>query len=110
MSHIHLTEKDLDVDQKRVLGRIIDRWSLGTARDPYEYSGEDVVVKYARHDGLSEDQILAVIKDLEERGLIHRETVDGKVIIKYRTEASQLVKELQKTTYVNSRDVFKPPH
>ena len=33
-----LTEKDLDVEEKKVFGRIIDMWSLGSEEDPYSES------------------------------------------------------------------------
>ncbi len=110
MAHKKLIESELDVDEKKVLGRIIDMWSLGDPGDPYAYSTEKRIIKYAEKDGLSEEKILKIIKDLESYGLIHRTEEDGEVKIKYKVEAAHLVKELQKTTYVNSRDKFKPPH
>jgi hypothetical protein len=105
-----LTEKDLDVDEKKVLGRIIDMWSLGEPEDPYAYSTESRVIKYSEKDGLSSEKVSSILKDLESYGLIHRSTEDGETRIKYRVEAAHLVKELQKTTYVNSREKFTPPH
>jgi predicted transcriptional regulator len=105
-----LTEKDLDVQEKKVLGRIIDMWSMGSEKDPYSQSTESEVIKYSRKDELSEEQILNVLKDLEEKRLIHRDEVDGKSYIKYNVEAVQIVKELQKTQYVHSRTEFIPPH
>ncbi len=110
MAYRELTEKDLDVDEKKVLGRIIDMWSLGDSDDPYKYSTEQRVMKYSEKDGLSAEKISKVLKDLESYGLIHRAEEKGETRIKYKVEAAQLVKELQKTTYVNSRDKFKPPH
>lgn len=108
--HKELIESEMDVDEKKVLGRIIDMWSLGEPEDPYAYSTEKRVIKYAEKDGLSEEKILKIINDLESYGLIYRTDEKGEVRIKYKVEAAHLVKELQKTTYVNSRDKFKPPH
>jgi hypothetical protein len=105
-----ITEQDLDPDEKRVFGRIIDMWSLGSPGNPYEHSTESKVVKYAKSDGLTEEKILKIINDFEAHGLIHREKEGKEIHIKYRVEASKLVKELQKTTYVNSREHFTPPH
>ena len=105
-----LTEKDLDVQEKKVFGRIIDMWSMGSEEDPYSQSSESEVIKYSKKDELSEEQILNVLKNLEEKKLIHRDEVDGKAYIKYNVEAVQIVKELQKTAYVHSRTEFVPPH
>lgn len=110
MAYRELTEKDLDVDEKKVLGRIIDMWSLGDAEDPYKYSTERRVMKYSEKDGLSAERISKILNDLESYGLIHRSEENGETRIKYKVEAAHLVKELQKTTYVNSRDKFTPPH
>lgn len=110
MSFADLTDKDLLADEKKVFGRIIDMWSLGTPEDPYSSSTESKVIKYAEKDGLSEEQVLRVLKSLEEKGLIHMEREGKKTIIKYRVEAHHIVKELQKTTYVDSRYKFTPPH
>jgi DNA-binding transcriptional ArsR family regulator len=110
MSFADLTEKDLLADEKKVFGRIIDMWSLGTPEDPYSSSTESKVLKYAEKDGLSEEKILGVLKSLEDKGLIHSEREGKKTIIKYRVEAHHIVKELQKTTYVDSRYKFTPPH
>lgn len=110
MSSADLTEKDLLVDEKKVFGRIIDMWSLGTPEDPYSSSTESKVIKYAEKDGLSEEEIQGVLKSLEDKGLIHRVREGKKTIIKYRVEAHHIVKELQKTTYVDSRYKFTPPH
>jgi predicted transcriptional regulator len=85
-------------------------WSLGRPEDPYEQSTESKIVKYAKSDGLTEEKILKILKDLEAHGLIHREEARGKVYIKYKVEAAKIVKELQKTTYVHSREHFTPPH
>lgn len=104
-----LTEKDLDVQEKKVFGRIIDMWSMGSEEDPYSQSAESEVIKYSKKDELSLEQILNVLKNLEERKLIHRDEVDGKAYIKYNVEAVQIVKELQKTQYVHSRKEFIPP-
>jgi hypothetical protein len=105
-----LIESELDSNEKKVLGRIIDMWSLGDPDDPYAYSTESRVIKYSEKDGLSAEEISKIIKDLESYGLIHRYEEKGEVHIKYKVEAAHLVKELQKTTYVNSRDKFTPPH
>jgi DNA-binding transcriptional ArsR family regulator len=110
MSFADLTEKDLLPEEKKVFGRIIDMWSLGTSEDPNSSSTESKVIKYAEKDGLSEEQILGVLKSLEDKGLIAREGEGKKTIIKYRVAAHHIVKELQKTTYVDSRYKFTPPH
>ena len=109
MSNNVLTEKDLDVQEKKVFGRIIDMWSLGSEEDPYAQSTESEVIKYSKTDGLSEEQILNVLKNLEEYKLIHMDDVDGKAYIKYNVDAVHIVKELQKTAYVHSRTKFIPP-
>jgi hypothetical protein len=105
LSNNVLTEKDLDVQEKKVFGRIIDMWSLGSEEDPYAQSTESQVMKYAKTDDLSEEQILKVLKNLEENKLFH---MDGEYI-KYNVEAVQIIKELQKTAYVHSRKKFIPP-
>jgi len=105
-----LTEKDLDVQEKKVFGRIIDMWSMGSEEDPYSQSAESEIIKYSKKDELSEEQILNVLNNLEEKKLIHRDEVDGKAYIKYNVDAVQIVKELQKTQYVHSRTEFIPPH
>ncbi len=109
MSDNVLTEKDLDVQEKKVFGRIIDMWSLGSEEDPYAQSTESEVIKYSKTDGLSEEQILKVLKNLEENKLFHMDDVNGKAYIKYNVDAIQIVKELQKTEYVHSRKKFIPP-
>ncbi len=95
-----LTEKDLDVQEKKVFGRIIDMWSMGSEEDPYSQSTESEVIKYSKTDELTEEQILNVLNNLEKKKLIRRDEVDGKAYIKYNVEAVQIVKELQKTAYV----------
>ena len=110
MPHGDLTEKDLDVEEKKVFGRIIYMWSFGDPSNPYSYSTQSAILEYAVKDGLTEERALKILKDLEERDLIQREESKGQVRIKYRVEAAHIVRELQKTTYVNSRDKFKPPH
>ncbi len=105
-----LTEKDLDVQEKKVFGRIIDMWSMGSEEDPYSQSAESEVIKYSKTDGLSEEQILNVLKNLVEYKLIHMDEVGGKAYIKYNAEAVHIVKELQKTAYVHSRTEFIPHH
>ena len=110
MSNNVLTEKDLDVQEKKVFGRIIDMWSLGNEEDPYSQSTESEVIKYSKTDDLSEEQILKVLKNLEEYKLIHMDEVNGEAYIKYNVDAVQIVKELQKTSYVHSRKKFIPPH
>ena len=109
MSDNVLTEKDLDVQEKKVFGRIIDMWSLGSEEDPYGQSTKSEVIKYSKTDGLSEEQILKVLKNLEENKLFHMDDVNGKAYIKYNVDAVQIVKELQKTAYVHSRNKFIPP-
>ena len=109
MSDNVLTEKDLDVPEKKVFGRIIDMWSLGSEEDPYAQSTESEVIKYSKTDELSEEQILEVLKNLEEKKLFHMDDVNGKAYIKYNVDAVQIVKELQKTAYVHSRKKFIPP-
>jgi hypothetical protein len=106
----HLIKKDLDIDEKKVMGRIIDMWSLGDQEHPYMFSTESEIIKYSKNDGLSEDKILNILKDLEDRKLIRRIEENGKIFVKYRAEASHIVKELQKTSYVHSRERFKPPN
>lgn len=105
-----LTEKDLDVEEKKVFGRIIDMWSLGSKADPYAQSTKSEVINYSMKDGFTEEQILRVLKKLEDYKLIHMDEVNGKTYIKYNVDAIQIVKELQKTAYVNSRTKFIPPH
>ena len=58
-----LTESDLDVQEKKVFGRIIDMWSLGNEEDPYSQSTESEVIKYSKTDGLSEERILKVLRN-----------------------------------------------
>jgi hypothetical protein len=110
MSHAHITKKDLDIDEKKVLGRIIDMWSLGDDDDPYAYSTESEVIKYSEKDGVSVEKTREVLKSLESLGFIRRQEEEGKTVIKYMAGASQIVKELQGTTFVQSRNKFKPPH
>ncbi|MCX6678090.1 MAG: hypothetical protein NTU95_09120 [Methanothrix sp.] len=110
MSNNILTEKDLDMDEKKVFGRIIDMWSLGSEEDPYAQSTESEVIKYSKTDGLSEEQILRVLKKLEENKLIHIDEANGEAHIKYNVDAVHIVKELQKTAHVHSRTKFIPPH
>jgi len=105
-----LTEKDLNVEEKKVFGRIIDMWSLGSEEDPYAQSTESEIIKYSKKDGLSEEHILEILKNLEDYKLIHVDEVNGKTYIKYNVDADHIVKELQKTTYVNSRIKFIPHH
>jgi radical SAM superfamily enzyme with C-terminal helix-hairpin-helix motif len=105
-----LTEKDLDVEEKKVFGRIIDMWSLGSEADPYVQSTKSEVIKYSMKDGFSREQILGVLKRLEAYKLIHMDEVNGETYIKYNVESAHIVKELQKTAYVNSRKKFIPPH
>ncbi len=110
MKHKEITEQDLDQDQKKVFGRLIDMWSLGNPENPYEYSTESRVIKYAESDGLRKEEILKILNDLEALGLIYIEKNEKEVCIKYKAEAIKIAKELQKTTYVHSRDHFTPPH
>jgi hypothetical protein len=105
-----ITEQDLSPDEKHVFGRIIDMWSLGSPDNPAEHSTESKVVKYAESDGLPEEKIIKILNDFEARGLIQRENKGTEVHIRYKVAAAKLVKELQKTTYVNSRQHFTPPH
>lgn len=85
-------------------------WSLGSGTDPYSQSTTSEIIKYSKKDGLSEEQILAILKRLEGYKLIRIDEADGKTYIKYRADALQVVKELQKTQYSNSRRKFIPPH
>jgi hypothetical protein len=105
-----LTEDNLDVEEKKVFGRIIDMWSMGSEEDPYSQSTESEVIAYSKTDGLSEEQIFNILKKLEDYKLIHMDEVNGKVYIKYNAEAVHIVKELQKTAYVHSRTKFVPHH
>ncbi|OPY51089.1 MAG: hypothetical protein A4E49_02373 [Methanosaeta sp. PtaU1.Bin112] len=105
-----LTEKDLDIEEKKVFGRIIDMWSLGSEEDPYSQSSQSEVIKYSMKDGLSPEQIMSILKRFEEDRLIRMDEVDGKTYIKYNADALSIVKELQKTQYCNSRRKFIPPH
>ena len=43
-----LTENDLDVEEKKVFGRIIDMWSMGSEEDPYSQSTESEVINYSK--------------------------------------------------------------
>jgi superfamily II DNA helicase RecQ len=105
-----LSEKDLDVEEKKVMGRVIDMWSLGSETEPYSQSTISEIIKYSKKDGFSEEQILAILKRLEDYKLIRVDEADGKTYIKYKADAAQVVKELQKTQYSNSRRKFIPPH
>ena len=105
-----LTEKDLDVDEKKVFGRIIDMWSLGSSENPYDQSTEDRILKYSEQDGLTNEQILRIINRFESKGLINKIEENGKIYIKYKVGAEHIVKELQKTQYVHSRAKFIPHH
>lgn len=105
-----LSEKDLDVEEKKVMGRVIDMWSLGSESDPYSQSTVSEIIKYSSKDGFSEEQIRTILKRLEEYKLIRIDESDGKTYIKYTVDALQVVKELQKTQYSNSRRKFIPPH
>jgi hypothetical protein len=69
-----------------------------------------IPIKYSKTDGLSEEHILKVLKNLEEYKLIHVDEVNGKAYIKYNADAVHIVKELQKTAYVHSRKKFIPHH
>jgi hypothetical protein len=110
LSNNVLTDKDLDVREKKVFGRIIDLWGLGSEEDPYAQCTESEVIKYSKTDELSEEQILNILKNLEDYKLIRRDEGDDKVYIKYNAEAVHIVKELQKTAYVHSRRKFIPHH
>jgi hypothetical protein len=92
-----LTEKDLDAEEKKVFGRIIDMWSLGSEEDPYAQSTESEVIKYSKTDGLSEEQILKVLKNLEDYKLIRIDELDGKAYIKYNADAVHMSKSFRKT-------------
>ena len=85
-------------------------WSLGSEEDPYSQSIKSEVIKYSKTDGLSEEQILKVLKNLEDYKLIRMDEFDGKAYIKYNADAVHIVKELQKTAYVHSRKKFIPHH
>ena len=85
-------------------------WSLGSEEDPYGQSTKSEVIKYSKTDGLSEEQILKALNNLEEYKLIRLDEVNGKAYIKYNADAIHIVKELQKTAYVHSREKFMPHH
>ncbi len=110
MGHRELTEKDLNVDEKKVFGKIIDMWAAGDPKDPFARSTEARLIKYASEVGMVQDKVLRILKDLETRGLIHRVEEKGETLIKYRVESEHIVKELQKTSYVFETRDFKPPH
>lgn len=110
MKYTEITEKDLEADEKKVFGKLIDMWSLGGPKDPYEYSTKSKILKLSESDGLSKETVLKILQSLQERELIQMAEVNGTVHVKYMANASHIVKELQKTTYVNSRIPFKPPH
>ena len=46
-----LSEKDLDVEEKKVMGRIIDMWSLGSETDPYSQSTISRLINTPRRTG-----------------------------------------------------------
>lgn len=105
-----VTEKDLELDEKKVFGAIINLWCIGNPKDPYQHSTESQVIKDAEKAGLSRDKAAEVLKGLEDKKLVRVEERNGKRYIEYRMEGEHIVKELQKTTYVDSRFEFKPPH
>jgi predicted transcriptional regulator len=105
-----LTEKDLELDEKKVFGAIITLWCLGDPQDPYAHSKESKVIKDAEKAGLSREKIQEILDALESKNLIRRTEEGGHKRIMYRAESEHIVKELQKTTYVDSRFEFKPPH
>ncbi len=104
-----LTEKDLSMDEKKILGKIIDLWGAGDAKDPYGKSTEANIIGRAEKDGISQELVLEILKSLEEKGLILRDEEKGENRIKYQVGAVQIVKELQKTAYVYGTTEFKPP-
>jgi hypothetical protein len=110
LGHRELTEKDLNVDEKKVFGRIIDMWAAEDPADPYANSTEAKLIKHSKKDGFPEDLIAKIVKDFAARGLINLVNERGETFIKYRVEASHIVKELQKTQYVYLARDFKPPH
>jgi hypothetical protein len=110
LTYRDLTEKDLDIDEKKVFGRIIDMWSLGSSENPYDQSTEDRILKYGEQDGLTKEQILRIINRFESKGLINKSEENGKIYVKYKVGAEHIVKELQKTQYVHSRAKFIPHH
>jgi hypothetical protein len=110
LGHRELTEKDLSVDEKKVFGRIIDMWAAGDPADPYASSTESKLIKHSKKDGFPDELIVKIVKDLAARGLINLVNERGETFIKFRVEASHIVKELQKTQYVYLARDFKPPH
>jgi hypothetical protein len=110
LGHRELTEKDLTVDEKKVFGRIIDLWATGDPADPYAGSTQAKLIKHSKKDDFPEELVVKTLKDLADRKLINLVNERGEVIIKFRVEASQIVKELQKTQYVYIARDFKPPH
>ena len=73
-----LTEKDLSMDEKNILGKIIDLWGAGDAKDPYGKSTEASLIGRAENDGISQELVLEVLKSLEEKGLILRDEENGR--------------------------------
>jgi hypothetical protein len=98
------------MDEKKVLGKIIDLWGAGDEKDPYAKSTEANLISRAEKDELSREQALEVLKSLEEKGLILRDEEKGETHINYQVGAAQIVKELQKTAFVYGTTEFKPPH
>jgi hypothetical protein len=110
LGYRELTETDLSVDEKKVLGRIIDMWAAEDPRDSYAHSTEAKLIKHTSKDGLAQEDVLKILRDLESRGLIRRVEERGEILIKYKVEAARIVKELQKTSYVYEARDFKPSH
>ena len=108
MSDRELTERDLNVDEKKIFGKIIDMWAAEAPEHPYLHSTEAKLIKHASIDGLSSEMVKRILKDLEAKGLIDRSEEKGQTFIKYRIEAHKIVKELQKTDYVYEARDFKP--
>lgn len=96
MSDSVLTENNLDVEEKKVFGRIIDMWSMGSEEDPYAQSTESKVIEYSKTDGLSEEQILKVLKKLEDYKLIHMVRLTAKCILNIMPKLFRLSKSFRK--------------
>jgi len=110
MSQREFTDKDLDEDEKRVMGKLIDLWSIGEDDDPYIHCTEDRIIKELEKGKISRERIQKILADLESYGLTKRIDAEGKPRFIYQATAEHIVKELQKTTYVESRYPFKPHH
>lgn len=108
LGHRNLTEIDFSVDEKKVFGRVIDMWAAGDPKNPYAHSTETKLIKRSEEDDLSTEAVQKVLRGLEAKDLIHIVEENGESTIKYKVGAEQIVRELQKTTYVHEARDFKP--